>query len=377
MRILFVSASSGSRGGGEIFLVYLGAALRARGHEVGLWISDHPRMDELAAAFAPHGDVLRSAYPWFYDSWHRGLLGEATGPADHARWRAEWSAWRPDLVHLNKQCLEDGLDLIAAAEPLPVPKVATIHITQTARSLGARLGRLRDRRARHALLRTSMPLIAVSAARGAELRKLLGDYARIEVVDNGVPTAPRCPDRVVLREREGLPADATAILAVGRLEAQKNPLRFLDEVARLRGARPGLSARWVGGGRLEGVWLERRAALGLDDVVRLDGWRSDVAALLPAFDVFLHTADFEGLPLALLEAMNAGLPAIVSAGVRDQLPPHLRDATVCLDDTAGVHALLDNPAARTSLGQAGRRAVAEHHSVDAMAAAHERLYLSL
>ncbi len=377
MRILFVSASSGSRGGGEIFLVYLAAALRARGHEVGLWISDHPRMDELAAAFAPHGDVLRSAYPWFYDSWHRGLLGELTGPADHARWRAEWSAWRPDVIHLNKQCLEDGLDLIAAAEQLPARKVATIHITQTARSLGARLGGLRDRRARRALRATAMPLIAVSAARGSELRALLGSSARVAVIDNGVPPAPPCADRDALRAKEGLTAGQTAIVAVGRLEAQKNPLRFLDEIARLHATRPRLAARWVGGGRLEDVWLARRRQLGLDDIVQLDGWRSDVATLLPAFDVFLHTADFEGLPLALLEAMNAGLPAVVAPGVRAQLPRHLRAATVSLDDHAAVDALLDDPAARRSLGEAGRAEVIRHHSVDTMAAAHESLYLSL
>ncbi|MFH1499088.1 MAG: glycosyltransferase family 4 protein [Verrucomicrobiota bacterium] len=334
-------------------------------------------MDELAAAFAPHGDVLRSAYPWFYDRWHRGLLGEATGPADHARWRAEWTAWRPDVIHLNKQCLEDGLDLIAAAEPMPVRKVATIHITQSAHSLGARLGRLRDRRAKRALDATFLPLIAVSAARGDELRALLRPGARVEVIDNGVPPAAACPDRAALRAREGLASTGVAILAVGRLEAQKNPLRFLDEINRLRNDRPALTARWVGGGRLESAWLARRAELGLDDVVRFDDWRSDVAALLPAFDLFLHTADFEGLPLALLEAMNAGLPAIVSAGVRDQLPPHLREATVCLDDRAAVDALLDDAGERARLGAAGRAAVIRHHSVDTMAAAHERLYLSL
>ena len=48
MRILLVSSGSGSRGGGEIFLDYLGKGLTDRGHEVLMWIPNHPRMDELA-----------------------------------------------------------------------------------------------------------------------------------------------------------------------------------------------------------------------------------------------------------------------------------------------------------------------------------------
>jgi len=375
MRILFVSASSGSRGGGEIFLVYLGAALRARGHEVGLWISDHSRMDELAAAFAPHGDVLRGSYPWFYDSWHRGLLGELTGPADHARWREQWSAWKPDVIHVNKQCLEDGLDLLVAAAGMAIPHLATIHITQTARSLGARLGGLRDRRARRALQACRVPLVAVGTARGEELRALLGPHARVEVIDNGVPPATPCPDRAALRTREGLAPETFAVVAVGRLEAQKNPLRFLREIHRLLPASPGLRARWIGGGRLEPDWLSLRNELGLDEIVRLDSWRSDVAEVLPAFDLFLHTADFEGLPLALLEAMNAGLPAAVAEGVRAQLPPHLREHTVTPD--ANLGALIADRPRLAALAAAGRDAVRRHHSVDTMAAAYETLYRTL
>lgn len=373
MRILFVSASSGSRGGGEIFLVYLGAALRARGHTVGLWISDHPRMDELAGAFAPHGDVLRGPYPWFYDSWHRCLLGELTGPAEHARWREQWTAWKPDLLHVNKQCLEDGLDLLVAGAG--IPRLATIHITQTARSLGARLGGLRDRRARRALQGCGCPLVAVSAARGADLRALLGPAAKIEVVDNGVPLPAADGDRQALREREGIRPDEFAVVSVGRLEAQKNPLRFLQIVRRLHSYHPRLTARWIGGGRMETEWLAARRELGLNKVVRLDGWRDDVAATLPAFDLYLHTADFEGQPLALLEAMNAGLPAVVSAGVREQLPEHLRETVVLPDDR--LPALLRDPQRLQALATAGRDVVRTRHSDAIMAENYERLYRSL
>ncbi len=70
MRILLASSSSGSRGGGELYLLYLGRALAQRGHTVLLWASDHPRMDELANSFSGIGEVLRSPYRNTYD--HRG-----------------------------------------------------------------------------------------------------------------------------------------------------------------------------------------------------------------------------------------------------------------------------------------------------------------
>ena len=59
MRILLVSSGSGSRGGGEIFLDYLGKGLADRGHQVLVWIPAHPRMDELAVKCARFARVTR------------------------------------------------------------------------------------------------------------------------------------------------------------------------------------------------------------------------------------------------------------------------------------------------------------------------------
>jgi len=79
MKILLVSTSSGSRGGGELGLLYLGQALAARGHEVALWVSDHSRMDELAAGFAPFARVHRAAYLNTYDRRGRSIASYLDG----------------------------------------------------------------------------------------------------------------------------------------------------------------------------------------------------------------------------------------------------------------------------------------------------------
>src|SRR4051812_32637433 len=67
LRVLLVSSGSGSRGGGEIFLDYLGKGLNDRGHEVLMWIPAHPRMDELAERCTRFARIVRADYRNTYD----------------------------------------------------------------------------------------------------------------------------------------------------------------------------------------------------------------------------------------------------------------------------------------------------------------------
>src|SRR5262249_28250077 len=143
VKILLVSSGSGSRGGGEIFLKYLGAALADRGHSVTLWMPAHPRMDELASECAVFSRVVRADFRNTYDYKLRSVatLFNVQRSKSIAR---EWAQSEPDVIHINKQNLEDGLDLLRAARFSGRPSIASIHLTQTARYLRARGGGLRD-----------------------------------------------------------------------------------------------------------------------------------------------------------------------------------------------------------------------------------------
>lgn len=376
MRILLASSSSGSRGGGEIFLLYLAEALRASGHTIALWTSRHARMDELAQRFSAQGDVLRGAYTNTYDRWHRGML-----PLQSAEVRSvagSWLAWKPDVIHVNKQNLEDGNDLLAAAAALPVPHLCTIHITQSARFLGARFGRWRDSRARHALRRYRGPLVAVAPTRRHDLVAFLGGTKDVRTVLNGVPPPPApAAGHSALRAAEGLPANAPAVVAVGRLEPQKCPLRFLQHAARIRTAVPSVQLRWIGSGRLTAEWDAAVAAHHLASAVKRIDWRNDVRRVLPAYDFFLHTAAYEGLPLALLEAMDAALPCAVEAGVHAQLPPELQRCSLVVSDTTDWALLLSDQARLGELGRQAQAAVRAHFSTAAMARGYEQIYREL
>ena len=85
----------------------------------------------------------------------------------------EWQALRPDVIHINKQNLEDGLDLLRAARLCALPSICTIHLTQNARYLRARAGWLRDRIARRQLSRYQGVLVAVQEGRRSVLSEFL------------------------------------------------------------------------------------------------------------------------------------------------------------------------------------------------------------
>ena len=90
------------------------------------------------------------------------------------------------------------------------------------------------------------------------------------------------------------------------MEEQKAPTFALNVIADLR--QKGLPIRyiWIGDGALRTEFERQAKDLGIADFVRLDGWRDDVSSCLQGLDVFVMPSKFEGMPLALLEAMAAG-----------------------------------------------------------------------
>src|SRR5438094_9281524 len=108
-----------------------------------MWIPAHQRMDELAQRVSRFARVIRADYCSVYD-YRTRTIATALNWRTSRRIAEQWRELRPDVIHLNKQNLEDGLDLLRSADQCTIPNVCTIHLTQTARSLGARLASLRD-----------------------------------------------------------------------------------------------------------------------------------------------------------------------------------------------------------------------------------------
>ena len=139
---------------------------------------------------------------------------------------------------------------------------------------------------------------------------------RFIVIPNGIDTgrfaeASRPPDEV--REEIGIQPGAKVIGSVGRLDKQKGYRHLIRAFAAIARNAGGVELVIAGDGPELGMlrWMAEGAKC--DDRVHLIGRRDDVPDLLHAFDVFAMPSMYEGLPLALIEAMAAGVPVVASA----------------------------------------------------------------
>lgn len=179
---------------------------------------------------------------------------------------------------------------------------------------------------------------------------------RLARVPNGIAVARYAAARPVEPPLRRSPEDVVAI-AVGGLRPEKNPARLLRLVAALP-ERPPVRLVMVGEGS-ERPALERLAAP-LGDRVLLLGARHDVPELLAASDLFLLGSDTEQMPLALLEAMAAGLPVVATAvgDVREMVAVANRPFVLPPADERGLARALAmlaaDPALRARLGAANR-----------------------
>lgn len=112
------------------------------------------------------------------------------------------------------------------------------------------------------------------------------------------------------RNELDLPEDAFVVLSVGELNKNKNHEVIIKAIAKLNN--PNIYYVICGQGSLEGYLKELANNIGIDDKVKLLGYRGDIPEILKVVDVFAFPSRREGLPVALMEAIASGLPCIAS-----------------------------------------------------------------
>lgn len=153
------------------------------------------------------------------------------------------------------------------------------------------------------------------------------------------------------------------LLSVGELTRRKNHETAIRALARL--GDPSVKYFICGGGPLKEHLEALAARLGVGDQVKLLGVRRDIPELARAADLFLLPSLQEGLPVALMEAMAAGLPAVCSdiRGDRDLIRAEQGGLLCRPEDADGFAAailrLKGSPELRRRMGEHNRQAVEE------------------
>jgi glycosyltransferase involved in cell wall biosynthesis len=205
---------------------------------------------------------------------------------------------------------------------------------------------------------------------------------KIRVICNGVDVRRyrRPADRAELRGQLGLPADAHVMTLVGTLKRQKGHRYLIDALRDILPLFPTLHILFVGDGELGDELQAQARSAGVDRHTHFLGSRGDVPAILAASDSFVLPSLWEGLPMALIEAMASGLP-IVATGVSGTKQVMIHDKTGLLVAPGDVGALasaivevLSDPARARAMGTAARDRVQSAFSAKKQAEEHIALF---
>ncbi len=290
------------------FLLPLMRGLRSRGHEVIGVCADGALLEDVRA-----GGFRVVPLP----------LARSLSPV--AQWRAFLALYglfrreKPDLVHAHMPI--SGFLARLAARAAGVPRVAYTCHGFLFNQPGPWLRRAASFAMEFLAGRLTDVFMTVSREEAEDARRLR-IFRTPVAIGNGRDPAIFHPDpiaRAALRAALGVPEHRVVITAVSRLVRHKG---YPELLAAMRCVPAEL---WVVGERLDSDHGEDMepyfANCGLGDRLRRLGYRSDVAAILAASDIFVLPSHFEGLPMSVIEAMLCGLPVVATdiRGPREQV----------------------------------------------------------
>lgn len=364
MRIAYVLTTL-AMGGTEKQVLAVADRVAARGHAVALLVLKPYEADDCISDLnVIHLDIRKNAWS-FVAGLRRGVRF--------------LRSFRPDVIH-SHNFHGNMLARVMRLFYRPAKLVCTIHNVYEGGGMRMLAYRLSD-----PLADRSTAVSTVVAERFVRLKAV--PQAKCTVLTNGIDAGEFHPDeqrRAAMRAQMGL--DEFVWLSVGRITAAKdlpNLLQAFGEVHRealqtqlwIAGeARSGSSGitQHFSGGRPQGA-IEN---------VHLLGLRHDIVALLDAADGFVLSSAWEGIPLALGEAMAMEKPVVATdvGGVRE-LVGEAGILVPAKDSAALARAMLEvmqqSPEGRAALGRTARQRILAQFSIDSKVDAWEELYRSM
>lgn len=205
---------------------------------------------------------------------------------------------------------------------------------------------------------------------------------KVVVIPNGIDISRIATTLSPLeaKRRLGFSEDHFLLGCVGRLEEQKGHAYLLSAMAELRPSFPQLRLAIAGDGRKRTELIALADRLGLADVVTFLGVRDDMAAILRAFDVYVMPSLWEGLSLAMLEAMAAALPVLISdvGGAAEVLGENEFGRRVAPGNVGALctelRLLIESPELRQDLARKAKQRVESRYDAKIMIRRLEDLY---
>jgi len=262
---------------------------------------------------------------------------------------------------------------------LPLAKLAGIP-ARVGTHLGEIRGMAKWRDALHTFLVNSgviQTLIASSARTRNNAIEVGVKPEKITTIYNAImPFDVTGIDRATARQKIGLAPEDVFFVAVGRLVYEKGHEFLVEAMAMVAAEDPRAVAGICGAGPLHEPLQAQIERLGLQENMKLLGQWDAIPELLAASDVFVLPSRWEGLPMALLEGMMAGLPVIATRveGVDEVVEPGKHGLLVPLESpqelAQAILQLLRSPQDRLQMGAAARERVLSSYTTDRMCEAY-------
>jgi glycosyltransferase involved in cell wall biosynthesis len=356
----------GKVGGGETHVLDLVSHLDKQKYEsVILSFTDGPMVDQLKAdGFKTY--VVTTEKPFNFRVWgdvKKILIDEQI-----------------DIIHAHgtRACS----NTFNSARKLNIPLIYTVHgwsfhpdqgkIVKTIRTLSERF-----------LVAVANKTICVSESNLKEGKRLF-PMPRATVIVNGINQVKFNPDLVYkdIRKEFGISDNHILVSYIARITHQKDPLNYLQAINKVE-HKDNIKFLMVGDGDLKPQVLELADKLNLNPYIRFENFRSDIPAILKATDIFCLPSLWEGLPIAMLEAMAMHKAIIATAidGITDLITDQENGLLVSpLNPTElakAISLLAPNKALQLSFGEKAGALIDQKFNIKTMVDKIEGEYLNL
>jgi L-malate glycosyltransferase len=226
-------------------------------------------------------------------------------------------------------------------------------------------------------------VVAVSQDVAESIRKNIAPKISVSIILNGVNTDHFVRDEELgrgIKTQLGIPENSIVLGTIAVFRFQKRLKEWIDIFSLASKKQPNLMGIIVGDGPLKREIIEHIEMHGLQKKIIMPGLQTDVKPWLSAMDIFMMSSMFEGLPIALLEAMSmeCAIATTNAGGVREVIQ-HGQDGLMVDVENWGelptlISQMIENPAMRKSMGMAARQTVIKKFGMDRMVKELEALY---